>query len=76
MLVWFSVVLLDTLSLQQKLFTDVLHLKWLMFDGFRDWCSFHRCRIVTAFQSSSSKVIGKHKNHRPSSVHMTFSLRQ
>lgn len=75
-LVWFSVVLLDTISLQPKLSADVLHLKWLLYDGFDDQCSFHSCHMVTAFQSSLSKVLGKHKNHRPSSVHMTFSLRQ
>lgn len=76
MLVCFSFVLLDTLSLQQKLSADVLHLKWLLYDGFGDQCSFHRCHLVTAFQSPLRKVIRKHKSHRPSSVHMTFSLRQ
>lgn len=75
-LVWFSVVLLDTLSLQQKLSADVLHLKWLLYDDFCGQCTFQRCHMVTASQSLLSRVIRKHKNHRPSSVCMTFPLRQ
>lgn len=75
-LVWFSVVgFLDIKSLQQNVLAGGLHLKWLLHDVFGDQCSFHRCHVVTALQSSLKKVIGKHKTHRPSSVHMTFSFR-
>lgn len=73
--VWFLVVLLDIMSLQQNVLAGVLHLKWLLCDGFGDQCSFHRCHVVTAVQSSLNTVRGKHKNHRPSSVHMTFSFK-